>query len=513
MSFTADVNARLAAVAGDRRSALIAVLIFALAHALVWAAILSVLKSAQDVHLDIGEVYQWGRQFLFGYGKHPPLSAWIAGLWFRIFPVVDWAAYLLATTVLAAALVINWLIVIRVTDARRALLAVLLLSLYPIFNIKGFKYNADLLQLVTLSLTVLAFLHAFTRRTILAGILLGLAGAAAVMTKYWAVLVIGAVGLSALLHAQRWVFLRSPAPWAAIVAFLLTLLPHLWWLRSVDFLPFTYADGVYHTIPAQAWKTWRMYIAHNIAMLVPVVLVLVVAIRPWQLRWPPAQLRVAADRAQAVHVWIILAALAFVPVIMGPLLSIYMKTDWGIPLFFLFPLALLILPGMQVRRDAAPRALAVWMVFSLGMLILSPVVARIEFRGKPESQSVYGARSELAQELTALWRKRFTTPFAYIAATTEIGAAVGFYSPDHPVTFSPGEVWASGLVDVTAMRKAGFIGVCANDDPVRAMCETWMAQHAPTAERHDIALQRHWRGLAGPRASWQVYVVAPGEAR
>ena len=44
-------------------------------------------------------------------------------------------------------------------DRRRAFFVVVMLALYPIFNFKGFKYNPDLLQLVTLPLVVLAYLE------------------------------------------------------------------------------------------------------------------------------------------------------------------------------------------------------------------------------------------------------------------------------------------------------------------------------------------------------------------
>ena len=67
----------------------------------------------------------------------------------------------------AVGLVICWLIALRVVDRRRAFLAVVMLAIYPIFNFKGFKYNPDLLQLVTLPLLVLAYLHAFEKRTVL----------------------------------------------------------------------------------------------------------------------------------------------------------------------------------------------------------------------------------------------------------------------------------------------------------------------------------------------------------
>ena len=67
---------------------------------------------------------------------------------------------------LGCGLVICWLLALRVVDRRRAFFVVVMLALYPIFNFKGFKYNPDLLQLVTLPLVVLAYLNAFEKRSV-----------------------------------------------------------------------------------------------------------------------------------------------------------------------------------------------------------------------------------------------------------------------------------------------------------------------------------------------------------
>src|SRR5712675_1906200 len=202
----------LAASAGDPKAGLWLVIGFATAHAVLWTLILINLKAAQDVHMDVAEAFAWGQKFQFGYGKHPPLAGWVAGVWFGIFPVANWATYALAMATLGCGLVVCWLISLRVVDRRRAFFVVVMLALYPIFNFKGFKYNPDLLQLVTLPLLVLAYLHAFEKRSLRSGLWLGLAGALALMTKYWVLTMIGAIGIAALLHPDRLRFLRSPEP-------------------------------------------------------------------------------------------------------------------------------------------------------------------------------------------------------------------------------------------------------------------------------------------------------------
>src|SRR6201994_2157996 len=273
----------IAASASDRSASLWLVIGFALVHAMFWTLILTQLKAGQDVHTDVAEAFAWGQKFLLGYGKHPPLSGWVAGLWFRMFPVTDWATYLLAMTTVACGMVITWLIALRVVNYRRAFFVVVMLAIYPIFNFKGFKYNPDLLQLVTLPLLVLAYLNAFEKRSARAGVWLGLAGALALMTKYWVLTMIGAIGVAALLHPQRLAFLRSPAPWLAISTLVIAMLPHLWWMEQVDFAPLSYAGDVYAlTDRAQCLRLAIGYLDHNAALLaVPIVLAgLVLAFSP-----------------------------------------------------------------------------------------------------------------------------------------------------------------------------------------------------------------------------------------
>src|ERR1700692_2165454 len=268
--------ALLAASVSSRRAGPWLVVGFAILHAMLWTMILIHLKAAQDIHFDVAEAFAWGQKFQLGYGKHPPLSGWVAGLWFKVFPVADWSTYALAMATLGCGLVICWRIALRVVDRRRAFFVVVMLALYPIFNFKGFKYNPDLLQLVTLPLVVLAYLHAFEKRSVRAGLWLGLAGALALMTKYWVLTMIGAVGIAALVHPDRLKFLGSPAPWVAILSLVVAMIPHLVWLKQVDFVPLTYAGDVYGlSSRAQSAQLVLGYVSHNLALLLaPVALAL-----------------------------------------------------------------------------------------------------------------------------------------------------------------------------------------------------------------------------------------------
>jgi 4-amino-4-deoxy-L-arabinose transferase-like glycosyltransferase len=509
----------LVASASDRSAAPWLVIGFAAAHAVLWTFILINLKAAQDVHMDVAEAFAWGQKFQLGYGKHPPLAGWVAGLWFRMFPVADWATYALAMATLACGLVVSWLIALRVVDYRRAFFVVVMLALYPIFNFKGFKYNPDLLQLVTLPLLVLTYLHAFEKRTARSGLWLGLAGALALMTKYWVLTMIGAVGLAALIHPDRLKFLRSPAPWVAIVAAIALMIPHLMWLREVDFVPLTYAGDVYGlSSRAQSAELVLGYLGHNLALLaVPVALAGLALAWSALMRRPSASwagvwsrgVNVGVNRSQALNIWIIQIVVAVGPPLGGLFFTVYMKTDWGISLFFLAPLALVAIPALRLQGIALFRIAAIWLLLSLATLVASPYIADREMAGNPNGASSYGARSQLARELTEEWHRRFHTRWAVVAGTTEIGEPMTFYSSDHPAPFTPGEVWSSGLTSLEEARRLGFIGICDTSDGRLPVCEAWMAANGKDAEQVAITTQRFFHGHPGPAITWKVYIAPP----
>jgi 4-amino-4-deoxy-L-arabinose transferase-like glycosyltransferase len=518
------VAAWLVARAIDPRAGLWLVIGFATLHAVLWTLILINLKAAQDVHADVAEAFAWGQKFQLGYGKHPPLSGWVAGLWFKVFPVADWSTYALAMATLGCGLVISWLISLRVVDRRRAFFSVVTLALYPIFNFKGFKYNPDLLQLVTLPLLVLAYLNAFEKRTVTSGLWLGLAGALALMTKYWVLTMIGAIGLAALLHPERVKLLRSPAPWVAIATLCVAMVPHLVWLKQVDFVPLTYAGEVYGlSSRSQSAQLVLGYIGHNLALLaVPVALAAIALawVPPgWRtLRQRPSALFARAwshgpnpgvNTPQALNIWIIQIVVAIGPPVGGLIFTIYMKTDWGISLFFLTPLALVAVPSLRLQRMALFNIAAIWLVVTFAALPASPAIAVREMTENANGATGYAARSQLARELTEAWHTRFHSRWAVVAGTTEIGEPMTFYSADHPAPFTPGELWSSGLTSLEQAKRLGFIGICDTTDYRLPACEAWMKANAGNAEHLSVTTQRFFHGRPGPAVRWNVYITPP----
>jgi 4-amino-4-deoxy-L-arabinose transferase-like glycosyltransferase len=517
--------ARLVAWASDDNLSPWLVAGFVILHAGLWTLILMRLRAAQDVHFDVAEAFAWGQKFLLGYGKHPPLSGWVAGIWFRLFPVTDWSTYALAMVTVGVGMMICWAIALCVVDRRRAFLVVLMLAIYPIFNLKGFKYNADLLQLVTLPLLMLAYLDAFDKRTIQSGTWLGLAGALALITKYWVLTTIGAIGLAALIHPDRMLLLRSPAPWVAIATLVVAMVPHFIWLKQVNFLPFTYASDTYSiSSHIQSLESVLGYIGHNIALLALPLLVVAVALawspRGWMLLHDPRAfvarcwLREANSDVrihQAWNIWFVQAIVALGPPIGALIFSIYLKTDWGISLFFLMPLAVIAIPQLRLRRAALVRLVATWLVITMIVMAAAPQVVPITMPRNAAGQFTYGSHSQLARELTELWHQRFHSRWKVVAGATDVAEPMTFYSLDHPAPLTPNEVWSSGLTSLDEAKRYGFIGICEVGVWNQQECDAWMKRNAADGEGMVITTRRFFRDSASAATAWNVYVVVPAK--
>lgn len=498
------------AAALSRPGGLIAALVL---FALAGLAVLVEVKYFQDLFKDDAEAFAWGRQFLGGYGRHPPLTGWIAGIWYRVLPASDWASYLLSRVMIFVSLGGIWLLARRALDARRATLVVLALMLYPLFiGAKSDRYNNYQVLLALLPLLFWAFLNAYDKRTAAWGALLGIIGGAAAMTIYLAALGLGAVGLAAIVHPGRGRFFASPAPYVAVLVFLLVISPHLVWLVQHDFPPLHWAGSQLNT-GTELKDAWRMIVNQTGLVAIPVVVAALTLLR-WRAK--PAAQR-TPRKPDAILVLVIAVVLAFLPTLVAIPLHVRLKDQWSDAFFFIVPLALLALvPWLAVRRRAVARMAIVAIVATALQAIVSPFFARATFKERPD-RDVFTPTSELAREVTRLWHARFPSPLPIVVASFDLAAPVAFYSPDHPRMFAdspdPPRVFASEQpefspwIDYPAdLARYGFVGICYETDKD---CLDNLTRLAPEAEKLGVTLAREVFGIRAKPWTFNIRIARP----
>jgi hypothetical protein len=238
-----------------------------------------------------------------------------------------------------------------------------------------------------------------------------------------------------LIHPDRLKFLRSPAPWVAIATLVIAMIPHLVWLKEVDFVPLTYAGDVYGlSSRAQSAQLVLGYIGHNLALLAGTggaggdcAGMAVTVGEPG--RGNRRLVCAGHGRARKSVRECIAGAQYLDHPDRGRDRSAARRLDFhglhedrlGISLFFLTPLALVAIPSLRIQRIALFRIVAIWLVITLAALAASPYIAAEEMAVNPNGAATYGARSQLARELTQAWHTRFNTRWAVVAGTTEVG--------------------------------------------------------------------------------------------
>ncbi len=480
------------------RGAMVAAALFALAG----VAFLTGLKAAQDIFIDAAEAYAWGQQFLGGYGRHPPLTGWIAGVWYSVFPAADWASYALSRVMTFVTLAAIYFIARRVAGSRRAAFVMLVMMLYPLFATKGERFNNYQVLLAMLPLLVLAFLDAYKKRTAPSGAVLGLAAAACTMTIYSGLIGVAAIGLAALIHHDRWRFLRSPAPWVAAVVYALALTPHVLWLITWNFPTLQWASSLAEQ-PGSPWHTLN-YLGHHLALTaIPVVVGAALLLR-WRIR-PRAAV---AHQPDASLVLVVSTVLVSTPVIAALALGSYLRLDWGNPLFFLVPLTLLVLVPLRVTRRAVARAAIAAIAFTMLLLAASPVYPWVNYRLRPVG-GPHAPYHEIGAALTNLWHQRFATPLQIVVGGYEVAAYVVFYSPDHPKMYADFDPALSSWIDYPGeLKRKGWIGACGHGD---ADCIAKLDALDPAAEKAVVSVTRLIGGVQGETMSYAVRISAPAK--
>jgi 4-amino-4-deoxy-L-arabinose transferase-like glycosyltransferase len=479
------------------RAALTAIVLFCVAGVFF----LTGLKAAQDVFIDAAEAYAWGQSFLGGYGRHPPMTGWIAGVWYSVFPAADWASYALSRVMTFVTLVALYFIARRVAGPRRALFVVLVMMLYPLFHTKGERFNNYQVLLALLPLLVLTFLIAYEKRTAVWGALLGVAAAACTLTIYSGLIGVAAVGLAALIHPDRMRFLRSPAPWIAALVYLVALAPHVLWLIKWNYPTLQWASSLAEQ-PGSVAHTLE-YLAHHFALVAIPVAVGAALILPWR----RVSNEIAARQPDAFLVLVISTVLVSLAPAAALVMGSYLRLDWGNPLFVLVPLILLVLLPRLVTRRAVARAAIVSTAFTLILLIAAPIYPWVNYRLRPVG-GPHAPYHEIADALTTIWHARFHTPLPIVVGGYEVAAYVVFYSSDHPKMYADFDPALSPWIDYPAELKKGFVGACAT---FATECLAKLDALNPAAEKLDVSVTRQIGDVVGDTMVYTVRISPPSK--
>ena len=208
-------------------------------HLIIWTIV--PYYSNKNLPLDVIEALAWGQNFDLGYNKHPPLSAWIPGLLFKIFGNKDWIYYLLSQVFIVISFIFLWkLSSFFLKKNYQILLSVLTIEGIAFFTFETPQFNVNICQIPLWIGTVYFFFKSIRKNKITDWIFLGVFSALGFLTKY-----IFAYLLISLFFYLVFIFLIKKKinfnSLYALLTFFLITLPHFQWLIQNDFTTIYYA--------------------------------------------------------------------------------------------------------------------------------------------------------------------------------------------------------------------------------------------------------------------------------
>jgi 4-amino-4-deoxy-L-arabinose transferase-like glycosyltransferase len=486
----------------DRRER--AVLALLAAYAAIWSIYGAIAKGSQDIHFDMGEIIAWSREVTWGTPKHPPLTAWLVRAWFGVFPLADWAYYLFAILLATAALWFAWKASAPYLGGEKRVVGLALLTLVPFYNFHALKFNANTIMTPLWALTTWWFLRSYETRNPIYAVLAGLAAAAAMLGKYWSIMLLLGLGIAALADPRRGAYLRSPAPWLTIAAGVAGLAPHLAWLYANDFKPFDYMLGSH---AATAWAgllTGLGYVVGGAGYLAAPAFIAAAAARPtWSAVSDTAWPREPERR---------LVLLAFLLPLVLPIAAATAAKEevvslWTIGSMTLFPVVLLSSAQVTIARSQARRILMLAIAVPIIGAALSPAIAiAIHFRGVPNYSSHYRL---VAQAVDQIWRQTTDQSLRLIGSYDNLLYGTLIYFPAAPSTLEIVNPGVTPWTDEARIARDGIALFCPVEVAICVQAMNERAARSPVGKRVELELSRTYFGAADQPARYVIVTIPP----
>lgn len=436
-----------------------------LVHLIAWSVLTGWSHSAPD--LDNNEELVWGSVLEWGYYKHPPLPSWLIHGLMLVLGKSVWMTFFAGQLCVVLSLWIVWKWGCEVTTQRRALVAMLLLSLIAYFTTRGVIYNHNTVQLWSIAGALWMFYRASRTHRVSSWIGLGIFSGLAMLTKYSALVQFATFFLylaftGRLREGRIWRGMGVAAcVWGVIMA------PHIVWLLGQQGGPIQYAE---HSLVSTVTRLEHIgvlvdFAVTNFARVVP-MLVAIGMIYAWQ-KWVPTSVRHENNHARFIVEELqttdrfFIAFMAWVPFALTLTGIIWLKAPFvsgWVTTFFLpfgFFAFWLLRTGDEVvlLRRTVIIVMTIQILSAVGYGVArGPIASAV---GRATRSDFPGAR--IATVMQQRWSEHVPSPMRYVAADTWLGGNITTHLKGNAQVLIEGDFALSPWVDPTTVQECGML--------------------------------------------------------
>ena len=472
-------------------------LLLALALVVMWVLVPAAVNPGQWG--DNFEQYVWAHSLEWGYHKHPPLPTWLLGGLIALFGPSPYWAYLLAALCTAGTACFTYRLAGRLLPGSLAGLAMLLWGLQQAFSMRAQVFNHNTVMMLAVSAAAWCVLQAVGSRQRRWWAGAGLAAAAAMLSKYQAIVPLAGLVLGLLLTGELMRRDMRRGLYLAMGVAALGFAPHLAWMVNHDFATLRYAGQGGQGVPwGERGLSVLSFLAQQLRLLFPALLF---AGLLWLL--PGLRLRGAAavgvapraadlDQAEGAQAqrwrraWMV-ALIGFplvITLLTCPVFGLKLQNHWGFQcLQFVALWGAWQLRGMTRRpaRVVAAVAVAVQLVAMGWWLVAQAKDTGASGRRLDPS---YPA-SALAAAVERDWTRMTGCPLKFVVGPQFEGGMVSTYLPHPPQVLEGGDFRKSPWVRAEEVAAFGAVYVATDpaDLPEHGVMVDSMAIHGQSGGR------------------------------
>ena len=397
---------------------------FLIVHLIMWTIIPAI--SNLNLPLDTIEHLAWGSNLDWGYGKHPPLVAFVLQFFYQIFENNDWAYYLLSQIFVVIAFFVVWKLSENFfTDQKYSLISILILEGIYFYNFTTPEFNVNVCQLPFWALTVYYCWESLKDNKIKNWILFGIFAAMGILSKYIFISLLFGISVFFiyLISKEKKFNFRYLIP---LIIIILIVSPHILWLYNNNFSTIAYGlnrSGLEGQVLNHLYNPLTFF-GKQLAILFPFFLMLFFLVSKFKIKFSFKDKKI-----------VFLNAIFISPIILIFLISLIfgvkIRTMWMTPFYLFSGVYFIYIFKEKIDFKNFKKFLSIFLFF----FIISPISYSYISISQENKRTDYPGK-EIARLVQERWDKNFSNEISIIIGDEWYGGNLSYHLMSRPTWFN-----------------------------------------------------------------------------
>ena len=428
-------------------------ILFLLAHLIIWTFVPALTNT--NLPLDTIEALAWGSNLEWGFNKHPPMSAFMVEIFYKIFGTQDWAYYFLSQIfVITGFFAVYKLSEEFFKNKSYSLFSVLLLEGIYFYNFTTPEFNVNVCQIPFWALSVYFTWRCIKFDRIMDYVFLGLFIGFGILSKYLFIYLVVGIKLLFIYFATKGKKIKFRNYFIAGPIALIILLPHIFWLIENNYETITY--GLQRTGGVGGFLDHLIYpiifLLKQTIVIAPIFLMIFFLIK---------KIKFKINYKDEKIVFLFFTTL--MPLLLILLTSIIMgakiRTMWMTPFYLFFGVLLVYLFQKTINLNRINEFLTIF----LFLFIISPLLYLFVSISEKDKRTDYPGK-EIAYLVQDRWDKNFVNEISIVVGDEWSGGNLSYHLKSRPKWFNNLD---ENLKNID--KDAGFIYI-GNPEVLKKIC-------------------------------------------